>query len=545
MAIELISILNYRLECGNCADVIIEISAPEKLAANEGIIDQYRLQTYLKAQILSYTLVADECGNKYYQYTFRYDEAQLLDSQNRVDECDIIRICCADCLVKYIDQQFIDESTVGALVDNSDGTFTYDNGLGDLTNFNARSTLIDNGDGTFTYTDEAGVVTIFNALSIVLDNGDNSFTYTDEIGANVVISFEHTLSQPVPNLVRLTKPDGTQDDITVVGVLTTLVDNLDNSFTYTSEDFSITTVNFDYTLTEPVPNTVRLTKPDGTFDDVVVSFSETITTLVDNTNNTFTYSSEDLTVTVINFAHVLTQPVAGTVRLTRPDGTFDELVLTPIVETVTTLVDNGDNTFTYTSEDATVTNFDSAHTLSSPAESTLRLTRPDTTFDTVSLTSTLRITRSPAESDNNGSGVSFNLRIQNMGATGTSTSRYVIQVPANWDTSQSPTVRARLIHDAADGNVRHEWGVAYFAPGEALDSVDDQTITFTHVVVGGTDVYYETAAQSLNKALISPGDLMRLAFRRLGGDAADTQSGAVQLFEVSIEFPLLTLRTTT
>jgi hypothetical protein len=113
---------------------------------------------------------------------------------------------------------------------------------------------------------------------------------------------------------------------------------------------------------------------------------ETTTTLVDNANNTFTYTSEDATVTNFDAEHDLSQPVANTIRLTRPDATFQEVTITPAAETVTTLVDNANNTFTYTSEDATVTNFTVAHSLSEPVAGTVRLTRPDATFDEVSIT---------------------------------------------------------------------------------------------------------------------------------------------------------------
>ena len=55
-------------------------------------------------------------------------------------------------------------------------------------------------------------------------------------------------------------------------IVTTLVDNGDNTYTYTSEDGTVTVIDTD----------------------------ETTTTLVDNGNDTYTYTSEDGTVTVIN-----------------------------------------------------------------------------------------------------------------------------------------------------------------------------------------------------------------------------------------------------
>jgi hypothetical protein len=436
MNVQVIFHFAKQLECGACEPVLIEVSDPSKLSINVGVIDPAKIQTFVRGEIESFTLVADATGcNRLYQYTLSYDDAQLVDPLVTLDECDIVKVCCAGCTIEYVDQRFIDQSTVSSLLDNGDGTFTHDDGLGNLTIFDARSPLIDNGDGTFTHTDEAGVVTVFSALGALVDNLDNSFTYTDQIGAPTTVPFGHTFTQPVADLLRLTRPDGTFDDVSITHpvvpgeTITTLVDNGNNTFTYTSEDATVTAVDFAHQLSEPVAGTVRLTRPDGTFDDVTPLVGgtvqtalpilgdgsgglpidlllstdagnlatlgtdtglfvsahtiETITTLVDNANNTFTYTSEDATVTNFNAAHTLSEPVANTVRLTRPDGTFDDVLVSGAAETITTLVDNANNTFTYTSEDATVTNFNAAHTLSEPVANTVRLTRPDGTFDDV------------------------------------------------------------------------------------------------------------------------------------------------------------------
>lgn len=148
--------------------------------------------------------------------------------------------------------------------------------------------------------------------------------------------------------------------------------------------------------------------------------------------------------------------------------------------------------------------------------------------------------KTPAESDNNGSGTGFGVRIQALTAAGTSSSNYLVQIPANWDTAQAPTVRARVANAAAPdvgGVLVFQWGIRAFALGETLDSVDDQVITFNHAVTEGADVIYQPASQVLTAALLAPGDYLHLSFRRLGGDVLDTQSGTVNLHQVSIEFP--------
>lgn len=194
------------------------------------------------------------------------------------------------------------------------------------------------------------------------------------------------------------------DDST--GIVTTLVDNNDGTFTYTSEDNTQTTFNADGGLTDNgngtftytnAANTVttfdaKLTSvvdnTDGTYtitDDFGVAVTidgttETTTTLVDNNDGTFTYTSEDNTQTTFDADGDITDNGDGTftytntantittfdVKLTsvvdNMDGTYtitDDFGTTVTIgggaETVTTLINNGDGTFTYTSEDNTQT----------------------------------------------------------------------------------------------------------------------------------------------------------------------------------------------
>src|SRR5690606_3245929 len=95
----------------------------------------------------------------------------------------------------------------------------------------------------------------------------------------------------------------------------------------------------------------------------LVETNETVTTLVNNNDGTYTYTSEDGTVTVVDVpASVINQfeeiVNGGPVTI---DGdtynTIEEYIqhLVETNETVTTLVNNNDGTYTYTSEDGTVT----------------------------------------------------------------------------------------------------------------------------------------------------------------------------------------------
>lgn len=266
MFLELIALLKEKLECGPCAEVIVQVDDPALLAANEGQEDPVKLKTFLKGKIKEFTIVADKFNCRYYQYTIEYDDEQLAEDVTGIDECQVVKICCADCLIDYVDEQFIDEATIASIIDNGDNTFTFDNGLGDTT----------------------------------------------------TIDFAHTLSEPVDGTVRLTRPDGSFDEVDVSSTVNlpllgsgTAADPLDVLISADADNILV--LGTDSGLYVPEPPAVP---------------GETITTLVDNGDNTFTYTSEDATVTTFDVAHTLQAGATGVVRLVRPDGTFDNVNIT-------------------------------------------------------------------------------------------------------------------------------------------------------------------------------------------------------------------------
>src|SRR5690606_39481754 len=95
----------------------------------------------------------------------------------------------------------------------------------------------------------------------------------------------------------------------------------------------------------------------------LVETNETVTTLVNNNDGTYTYTSEDDTVTVVDVhASVINQfeeiVNAGPVTIDGDTYNSSKEYNQRLVEdnkTVTTLVNNNDGTYTYTSEDGTVT----------------------------------------------------------------------------------------------------------------------------------------------------------------------------------------------
>ena len=111
---------------------------------------------------------------------------------------------------------------------------------------------------------------------------------------------------------------------------------------------SITNFNYDN-----VTKSLTITFEDGSTQIADLSnISGTLTTLVDNGDGSFTYTDEDGTATTYNETNsTLVDNGDGSFTYTDEDGTA-----TTYNETNSTLVDNGNGSFTYTDEDGTATN---------------------------------------------------------------------------------------------------------------------------------------------------------------------------------------------
>lgn len=155
------------------------------------------------------------------------------------------------------------EETITTLTDNNNGSFTYTNEAGaDTTWSETVTTLVNNLDGTFTYTSEDGTVTDIE-VDVVGDNwGNDSFTITGDTGPqqtvlasdNVEITGENLLEVETEAgdgvIVRIDPTGASTDDVITFNgtsviwgpgggtdeTVTTLVDNGNASFTYTNED---------------------------------------------------------------------------------------------------------------------------------------------------------------------------------------------------------------------------------------------------------------------------------------------------------------------
>ncbi|MEJ1224136.1 hypothetical protein WAA86_15350, partial [Sediminicola sp. 1XM1-17] len=300
----------------------------------------------------------------------------------------------ADGTFTYKDEDGVDTiidianlETLTSLALNADNTnleFTDEDGVVnmiDLTplvnNLETLTTMVANPGSTFTYTDEAGVATVIDiknleTLTTVLNNGDGTITYTDELGANQTITM---LSTDANNDIIVGADGGLYlnvASVTVAETVTNLVDNNNGTITYTNEDGTAQTVS-KADITDNLDGTYTFTNNDGS--DVVINtngvtisnvvagnriatitnaagvsadINETVTTLADNANGTFSYTSENGTITTFDAKRsTVVDNTDGTYTITDDSG---NAVVIDTNQTTSGLVDNGNGTYTYTDE---------------------------------------------------------------------------------------------------------------------------------------------------------------------------------------------------
>lgn len=125
--------------------------------------------------------------------------------------------------------------TITTLVNNGNGTYTYTNESGTQTTFGfaqTNTTLTNNNNGTITYTNEQNNAVTISILDIINQ-------YAVNLGTGLAISgntlqLKNALNQVISTVTLPTSQSGAE-------TVTTLVDNEDGTYTYTSEDNTETT----------------------------------------------------------------------------------------------------------------------------------------------------------------------------------------------------------------------------------------------------------------------------------------------------------------
>lgn len=302
------------------------------------------------------------------------------------------------------------EDLYATLGDNADGTYTFNNGidLPVIVNTNAGSNPYNNLSSGLTATTVQEAIDELSALGSpvvtqVVATGNVVATHDDQQG-NVVDILETVTGLALnANTLTYTKEDGTTDDIDLAIYLddTNLARLVSGTLdgagiaTFVRDDATSFTVDFSPLFDDT--NLARITSAALVGTDLVLTRDDATTvqadlsTLLDDTNLPFIQSGA-----VVGTDLILTRNDASTI-------TIDVTSLIQAPETVTTLSDNTNGTYTYTSEDATVTNIDAnAYDTVGLVDTSIELTKKDGTVDSVDLSPILLDTVSVMTSSNTG-----------------------------------------------------------------------------------------------------------------------------------------------
>lgn len=237
--------------------------------------------------------------------------------------------------------------------------------------------LVDNGDGSFTYNAEDGTPYTWAETPMVVTTDGDALGVTQSGNSDHIVDIIVT-SGDVTNIATIGPDGGTL--VTCEGATDCIAIEFSDSVTYVDGD---------------APNGA------GTVADPFILPIPVVTTLVDNGDGTYTYTSEDGTVTIIDIRddtdtnYSLVDNGDGTFSLVGTDGSDQQIDLCGIIgtfctdsleltapntwthtaldgqvtvitvpdETLTLLIDNRDGTFTYTNESGTPIEIDACDLL--------------------------------------------------------------------------------------------------------------------------------------------------------------------------------------
>src|SRR5690606_35783001 len=145
--------------------------------------------------------------------------------------------------------------------------------------------LVNNNDGTYTYTSEEGTLPVGDEPADIV----NQFEDIVNTGPDEVNGNTYTtIEEYIENIVKENE------------TLTTLVNNNDGTYTNTSEDGTVTVVDVAADMVnqfEDIVNSGAVEVNGNTYTTIdeyienIVNESETLTTLVNNNDGTYTYTS--------------------------------------------------------------------------------------------------------------------------------------------------------------------------------------------------------------------------------------------------------------
>ena len=306
------------------------------------------------------------------------------------------------------------EETVSTLTQNSPGVFVYtdETGLATVLDIcrnvidNCDSTLTANPDGSFSHVSNGGFTTNIPAPPVqtpetitTLSSSNGVYVYTSEdasattidVCADVAANCDATLVANADGSFTHTSNGGVAVNIPAAPIQTpetvTTLTETDGVYVYTSENGIATTIdvcadvaaNCNAALVLNVDGSFTHTANDGTTTSIPAAVGETVTTFV-GVSGVYAYTSEDGTATTIDVcADVIANCNAslldngdGSFLFTSNDGSTTGIPAA-VGETVTTLTANGAGVYVYSSETSTLTTIDVCADVAANCNATLAL----------------------------------------------------------------------------------------------------------------------------------------------------------------------------
>src|SRR5690554_3928091 len=390
----------------NEAGDTVTIDATDNVISNfENIVNNTNVLNEL-IEVLGDTYVG---GNVYYDGT-QFTYVDQAGDTHIVDIQDIVQA----------------NETVTTVVKNPDGTYTYTNEAGDTVTIDATDNVISNFenivnntnvlnelievlgdtyvggnvyyDGTqFTYVDQAGdthivdiqdIVQANETVTTIVKNTDGTYTYTNEAGDtvtidatdNVISNFENIVDKKnvVNELIEVLGDtyvggnvyyDGTQftyidqaGDTHIVNIqdivqanetVTTIVKNTDGTYTYTNEAGDTVTIDATDNVISNFENIVNNTNVLNELIEVLGDTYVGGNVYYDGTQ--FTYIDQAGDTNTINLQEIITNEVVN--NIVNQGDIYDEII-NILEQESDVLIDNNDGTYTHTAVDGSVVTID-------------------------------------------------------------------------------------------------------------------------------------------------------------------------------------------
>ncbi|MBS7256612.1 autotransporter outer membrane beta-barrel domain-containing protein, partial [Flavobacterium branchiicola] len=245
--------------------------------------------------------------------------------------------------VKQIIENIVNNTTGNVSYDNSKKEFTYldQSGATQVININDMvknnetvTTLSNNNDGTYTYSNEAGDKVTINVIGDVTSNFSTiaNNTTVKEIIENIVnntagnVSYDSTKNEfTYLDQSGATKVININDMVKNNETVTTLSNNNDGTYTYSNEAGDKVTINVIGDVTSNFSTIANTTEVKQIIENIVNNTAGNVS--YDSTKNEFTYLDQSGATKVININDMVKNN-----------------------ETVTTLSNNNDGTYTYSNE---------------------------------------------------------------------------------------------------------------------------------------------------------------------------------------------------